>query len=227
VAVISRSRGYLFVHSPRTGGTAIAEGVLLPKLEGEQIPPADIRADDGRVLAHRKHATLRILVERGFVGADELSDLLVFTAIRNPFDLEVSHYVNQRREWETHRGDPEWVATRKIARGAKRAAELSFPEWLARRYVPRGRLRRVRSPRARAYLDRADLVMRFERLQQDLDRVLDRLGLPSAEIPRINVTEDRDADYRRYYDRRSRALVARVYRQEIERFGYRFRPVIP
>ncbi len=225
MAIVSPAHGYLFVHSPRTGGTAISEGVLIPHLGGEQVPGEDLRGEDGRVIAHRKHLTLKQLVDHGFVSREQASTWFVFSSVRNPYDLEVSHYLNQRAEWERHGNDPHWVNTRKIARGARIAAALPFRGWLGERYASHRRsprLRRRSKPKASAYLDAAGLVMRFEHLQEDFDLVLERLGLGRWEIPYRNVTPDRGKEYRPYYDDRSRRLVASVYREIIRRFDYEF-----
>jgi hypothetical protein len=65
--------------------------------------------------------------------------------------------------------------------------------------------------------------MRFEHLQRDFDQVLAQAGVTQGlTIPRINVTSDRDRDYRRYYTPAARRIVEYVFERELVRFGYEF-----
>ena len=73
----------------------------------------------------------------------------------------------------------------------------------------------------RQFIDGADVVMRYERLQADLDGVLTRLGLAPIEIPRRNVTPTK-GDYRSYYDDTSREAVGARFALDLDRFGYEF-----
>ncbi len=65
-----------------------------------------------------------------------------------------------------------------------------------------------------------DFVGRYESLDADARQVFRRLGLPAAELPRLN--RSRRADYRDYYTARTQDVVAERYRRDIEHFGYRF-----
>ena len=87
MAVISRRHGYLFVHTPRTGGTALSRRVLVPLLDGAQLPGAarTVEGPDGRSLRLGQHVTVPELVDHGLLDRCELEGLLVFTTIRNPF----------------------------------------------------------------------------------------------------------------------------------------------
>ena len=246
MAVISKTHRFLFIHSPRTGGTAVGEGVLLPHLAGEYLPPEHLVDATGRQVLNRRHGTLRRLYEIGLLTPQERTGLFVFATVRNPFDLEVSRYVNLRRAWELNGHDADWVRTTWMAPASSEAACMSFPEWVDHRYgwatdpglrratwrgpIARIGLRPVRrapalrlSPLLGEYLQGADFVMRFERLQQDLNEVLRQVGVPGRyEIPPIHVTPGRDPDHRAYYDARSRPQVEAAFRDTIERFGYSF-----
>ena len=65
--------------------------------------------------------------------------------------------------------------------------------------------------------------MRFETLQDDFDRVLDKAGVPfKVQIPVINKTEERKKDYREYYNERSQKIVQYIFDEELKRYGYEF-----
>ena len=68
-----------------------------------------------------------------------------------------------------------------------------------------------------------DVVMRFETLQRDFDAVLEKAGVPfKINIPVINKTEERSADYRAYYTERSRRIVTYIFRHELKEYDYEF-----
>jgi hypothetical protein len=217
VAIISRELGYLFIHVPRTGGTALTQGVLVPHLKGEQLPRmrVEVKVRKGQFRLVRQHITKRQLLDCGLLRPEEAAELLTFATIRNPFDVMVSAYVKKR----------DVVAEERWARDTPRNVELlelartrSFTDYLAAAYGE-DRTQRLID----AHLDGVDVVLRFERLQEDFDGVLDRLGVGQhLEIPHQNVTAARARDYRSYYTPEARAIVERVFADDLERFGYEF-----
>lgn len=73
------------------------------------------------------------------------------------------------------------------------------------------------------YLPLTTHLLRYERLQVDLDRVLALRGLGPCPLGRVNVSQSReDADYRTFYDAQQAARVGRLFASEIERLGYTF-----
>jgi hypothetical protein len=216
VAVISREHGYLFVHAPRTGGTALTPGVLLPLLGGRQLPRKPIQVPSPRGWRRiRQHITRTQLLEAGLLSVEAADRLLTFTTVRNPFDSLVSLYVKRRDVLTDERWATDTAHNRELLALAKRT---SFPEYLDTLYGGAGR-QRLFGP----HLEGADVVLRFEHLQADFDCVLQRLGVPGRiEIPRHNVTTVRARDYRSYYSPEARAIVERVFAEDLERFGYEY-----
>jgi hypothetical protein len=66
----------------------------------------------------------------------------------------------------------------------------------------------------------ADLVMRYESIQEDFDAVCDRLAKSRVTLPRINVGAH--LHYRDYFDDECRALFEKRYARDIAAFGYRY-----
>ena len=96
--IISRGRGYIFVHIPKTGGTALALA-----LEDRAMRDDILIGDTPKAVQRRrrlkgvatkgrlwKHSTLADV--DGLVTLEELDDLLLFTLVRNPWDRLVSYY---------------------------------------------------------------------------------------------------------------------------------------
>lgn len=220
--------------SPRTGCTAIADGVLIPRFGGEYCPPEDVFAPDGTRTVRAKHSTVPELVDGGVLTQREVDDLFVFSTVRNPFDSLVSLYKKQAGRyqdtdsWDFLQHDPRQLENTRFA------ADHDFPEWVEyvirprnpREWVRVAKYRRWPPPRFmfESFVAGVDFVMRYENLQADLTAALAEVGIDGdTEIPQINVTSERtESDYRSFYDDKTRALVEKAYADDIQRWGYSF-----
>jgi hypothetical protein len=213
--------------TPRTGCTAVA-GVLVDSLGGEYLPREDLLDGRGLFLVQRKHCTLDQLLRHGILTDAQRRSLFVFAAVRNPFDSLVSLYTKLALKYKPYLLDPDsWVyKVNGYVEEMEYCRTHSFPEWIARRYATgiRDRLRgRGRRTLNANYVDGADFVMRFERLQRDFDEVLAQAGVEQTlTLPTINVTSERARDYRCYYTPRARRIVEYALEPELVRFGYQF-----
>lgn len=223
MAVLCRDLGLLFVLNPATGSTAI--GSLLREQYGGEWLPAENRPN-----VSKKHSTLRELLDAGLLRPEEREKLCVVTNVRNPYDRLVSIYWKRMRIQPEQLADPGFWLNRHSKPG--RIEEVhwikrhGFAAWIRRRFVRNWlpRLVRGQSPSVYAqFVDGADVVLRYERLQQDFDDLIRRRGATPVEIPQLNVTAERTRrDYRDEYDLLSRSLVRIGQRADLERFGYSF-----
>lgn len=68
----------------------------------------------------------------------------------------------------------------------------------------------------------ADIILRYETLQEDLNFLGD-FGVDIPQLDQVNVTTKRPMrEYRPLYTEETRRWVAEKFRDEIERFNYRF-----
>lgn len=243
MAVYCERHRCIFFANPQTGSKAIA-ATLRDKLEGRALPEREIQRD-GEVLVKAHHATWQQLIDGGLMSAEQLDGLVKFTGVRNPYDLLVSRYLKRRGRFNDEPEKYRWAQRNpKVKASMEAAQELSFADWVAKQYLRLdGRNRTVNGPLE--YLDHADVVIRFEALQQGFDEVMRRVGVNEPVlIAERNVTTERSVaapaqsgqgeqaepaepaparrHYTEYYDARSRAMVGRVYAPIIERFGYEF-----
>lgn len=213
--ILSRGRGYLFIHAPKTGGTSMSLALEARAMKDDimlgDTPKARQRRKrtDGVTSAGRlwKHATLADL--DGLVKEDELDALFIFTMVRNPWDRMVSYYHWLRAQAFSH---PSVMLAR----------ELEFAAFVAEPAIAQPF---ARSPATSYVTDargqmRADLFIRLEHLAQDIAPLEAHLGF-ALDIPHVN-RSDRAADYRAAYDAESRERVAQMCAADIARFGYRF-----
>jgi hypothetical protein len=226
VALLVPDLGLLFIMTPHTGCTAIGE-LLQERFGARFVPPEDVLGPDGRVVVPRKHTTLAQLIDAGLITSEQRSRLVVAAGVRNPFDEQVSHYTHREREYKARRDDPE---TRRKLVGDRPPPPpprpIDFETWLRRRYVARPwhRLLGRQPHRPVEFTDGADAVIRFERLQADVDDLFARLGVTERlVVPVVNPSGvRRKRPYQEFYTPRARRIVEQVFADRIARFGYRF-----
>jgi hypothetical protein len=227
MAILCRERRLLFIMAPRTGCTAVG-AALQEHLGGEYLPRESIYRGDGRLDVPYKHCTLRQLTSRGLVTEVMRRELLVFSTVRNPFDSLVSLYVKNATVYQERIDRPSSFLYEREDRHAdvRFCATHTFDEWIEHLFGVSKRDRLLGRPvkeRTNRYLVGADVVMRFESLQEDFDGVLRRSGVEEQiTVPLVNATTDRPRDYRSFYSPKSRDLVERAWRSDLERFGYSF-----
>ncbi|MGX9357133.1 sulfotransferase family 2 domain-containing protein [Roseobacteraceae bacterium S113] len=213
--IISRGRRYIFVHIPKTGGTAMAlaledramaDDILIgdtPKAQRRKRRLKDLKPA-GRLW---KHATLADI--DGIVSAEDMAQMCIFTLVRNPWDRMVSYYHWLRDQSFEHKA----VATAKrLEFGAFLAdaeVALSIKSSPARRYVSGARGGEVPAH-----------FVRLEHFEADFAPVAEHLGF-DVSLPRANASARR-ADYQSYYTREDAERVAEMAAEDIARFGYSF-----
>lgn len=212
--MISPSRRFVFVHIPKTGGTALtlalesrarADDILIgdtPKARARKRRLAAL-TPAGRLW---KHSTLADLAG---VVPEDLSDWFILTLVRNPWDRLLSYYHWLRGQTFDH---PAVHLAKSLEFSAflnDPATRAAFAAWPAAAYT-----------RDAAGVDRVTLAARVERLEIELQPFWERMGFRLT-IPRANES-DRPRDWRPAYSDADAALVATLCAEDISRFGYSF-----
>ncbi len=214
--IISRGRRFIFVHIPKTGGTALGLA-LEARARKDDILIGDTpkaRARKGRLHTAKtagrlwKHSTLADIA--GLVTEAETQDFFTLTLVRNPWDRMVSYY--------------HWLRDQSFAHPAVGLAKakgfsgfLNHPQtrtslqlWPYTAYM--------RDAQGR---ERCSLYARLEHLATDLAPFEAHLGFRISPLPRANPS-DRTADWRGYYSDADASLIADLCAPDIARFGYGF-----
>ena len=226
MAILCPRYRLLFIQAPRTGCTAI-EKLLCDRFGGEPLPRTEILDSDGFIRVGRKHCSIRQLLAERLIPADYRSQFTVVTTVRNPYDSLVSLYVKKRDKYQERLNDPDsWIhRVRGYVEDMEYCRTHTFEEWLTKRYGV-GRLDALLGKGRRSlygrYTEGVEIVMRFERLQDDFASVMRGLGVDEdVTIPSVNATPQRRA-YQTYYTTNARRIVAHVFRHELDEYGYSF-----
>jgi hypothetical protein len=217
--ILSRGRRFIFVHIPKTGGTALtlalearamADDILIgdtPKARARRGRIAGVKAR-GRLW---KHSTLSDIA--GLASDEEIASFFTLTLVRNPWDRAVSYY--------------HWLRDQHFAHPAVGLAKShAFPDFLDH---PQTRTSLALWPygaylRDRFGAERANLFARIEYLDTDLAPFEAHLGFALSPLARAN-SSSRARDWRPYYPDHSAALIASLCAEDIARFGYSFDPL--
>ena len=202
--MICHDRKLIYVHLRRTGGNSIEAalgGIVLFDRWFRRTERWDNRLHRGRswykrdLRGHRIHATaveIRSLYPREFDG------YFRFAIVRNPWRQMASLYARLHPSDMLYEG---------------------FRAWLWRFDLEKGT-----TPRASLFDDDGrclvDFVGRFERLQHDVDTACDLAGIPRCTLPHTNESGRRPLSD--IYEVASRSLVERIFKHDIERYGYTF-----
>lgn len=204
----SRQRRLIFVHNQKAAGSSMAAYLRRHVDDVETLLPDHAYAEDG--------------IAR--LGREEWDRHYTFGFVRNPWARLVSWHRMIVERPAAGRGNPWWFYVR--AHGASFAefvtrcvAEVreDCDGFVYRRSAVRNQIDYFTDAAGR---EAVTFIGRYERLEADFAEVQRAAGLPVEPLPRANATTP--ADYRTFYDDRTRELVAQRYAKDIARFGYTF-----
>ena len=162
-------------------------------------------------------------------GARSYPDLYTFAFVRNPWDRLVSCYRDKiAGEVADFTGFAETGVAHCLARYEAFTAKMSFEAFVhAVASIPDEEAdEHFRSQAAFVCNTSGDVALdfvgRYERLEQDFERVVRQIGLPrEMRLPRLQAAPPRD--YAGFYNAATRALVEQRYSRDVALFGYGFR----
>ncbi len=188
----------VFIHVPKAAGISVGTGLF------------------GHVTGfHRSIAGYQTILSQR-----EFETFFKFTFVRNPWDRLVSAYFFLKQGGIGH-ADRRWAA--------QHLTPYQSFDAFVRVWVDRENVRSwVHFRPQHLYLclpgERApavDFIGFYENLADDYETIRSRLaiGLP---LKQSNVTHSKGRDYRAYYTKETKDIVADAYREDIELFGYDF-----
>lgn len=70
-----------------------------------------------------------------------------------------------------------------------------------------------------------DFIGRYENFENDLQFVLNMIGIETSQIPCVNATPRKH--YSKYYTEKTKRAIAKAYKRDIREFGYAFESIEP
>lgn len=216
--LISYTHKFIFFHVAKVAGISIREALKEYAQEPRDLklrrPPEVIGGNPNPMYAmwetYLLHTRARDAAR--ILPAEVYHSFYKFAFVRNPWDWQVSMYHFLLKET----GNPRYDLVRSLP------GFDAYLEWVIQTEKP--------YPRGAAKFQHemvvdqtgtvlVDFVGRFETLSEDIAHVGQHLNIDIV-LPYLNQSQHRD--YRSYYNEHTRALVAEHFREDIERFAYRF-----
>lgn len=228
----------LFVHIPKNAGRSIEKTFLPNGLDpssgrrtfvnglarwalrktSSPVPRTRLLGSLDVVLASQ-HLTLEEMRLLGLVPEPEIDRLFTFCVVRNPYDRALSSVLHFSRN------DRQRLFALSDQPGAK-DFEAAILAWIDLDAPDHNVLahRRPQSDyvRLKQCANATDFTLRFENLNEDFDRLRDRLGIDSAPLARIGSSRLKNRDYRNFYTDAARKAVKRAFAEDLDLFEYRF-----
>ncbi|WP_294121894.1 sulfotransferase family 2 domain-containing protein [Sphingomonas sp.] len=205
--IISAAHKFIFVAIPKTGTHSVRRALR------EHMGPSDLEQVGLFVqkrfpipaLAQLQHGHLSLQQIRPYLRPEEWQSFFKFAFVRNPFDRFISYCAFMTREQGDFDQDPKNVMRHMIANPP--TGHLLFQPQHSFITGEDGQLL-------------TDQVGRVEAMQQSYDEIASRIGIPTAQLDRVNSSNRRD--YREYYDPPLIEAVTKLYARDLELFGYEF-----
>ncbi|WP_440996106.1 sulfotransferase family 2 domain-containing protein [Arhodomonas sp. SL1] len=217
--LISYRHRFLFVHIAKTGGTSIRTALRRHRW-GWPYTPVLALASLISQSTHPKHALgikfprhAKAIAAMEMLPRELYDDLFKFAVVRNPWDLQVSSFHHLKREHPqrtAHLDTFERFLRAKLDPDRDYDYLLDISQERQWEYVCDFQGRQI-----------VDYIARYERLSRDFEEICRRIGINPPSLPHRRRAAERRA-YTDYYTAETRALVARHYAEDIERFGYQF-----
>jgi len=230
---VSHKHKTIFVHIPKCGGTSIETALKINGLDnkGGEKPSENILfgVENNKALHHLTASEIKQKI-----GEEKFNNYFKFTFVRNPYDKMISEYF-----WKLRIGFANLPAGRQVTNLIQiyqyyklthgKINQKEFEKFVINYAKPRvlGHVTDLHSdhflPQSNfIYKDNkilVDFVGRFENLENDWQRISQKIGL-KIKLPHANKTQHRD--YKKYYTEETKKIVKELYQKDLENFNYQF-----
>ena len=218
--ILSNRHRFLYVHIAKTGGTSVRAALRRLQWRDPYYPAQWLCSRLSHLTGHRIAAKLprhaKIVCAQEMLPREVFDGLFKFAFVRNPWDLQVSSWHHLKRE------RPQLLEGRD--------SFDAFTRWKLDPQRPyQYHLDTAITPQTDYLVDLhgqvlTDFLGRYERVQDDFDRICKTLGIVAPALPHKRRAQDRSTDYRSYYSDALAERVAQHFARDVEMLGYRFDP---
>jgi len=226
----------IFIHLPKNAGQSIEHVFLnLLNLTWKTRAPLLLRPNDVPELGPPALAHLKAheYVLYNYLTQEQFNTYFKFTFVRNPWDRMISiyKYLGYSKKYEFNH----------FLKGVFLKEQWADNYWFV---GPQSEFLYDNNSELKV-----DFIGRFENLQNDFNQICREIGMPIIKIPYVNKSEEKKVrvktspvglakyllkykykresipafkSYQEYYDEESKELIAKLYKTDIELFGYQF-----
>ncbi len=208
----------VFIHVPKTGGTSIEFALSKYCLKDH-------------VSIDEQHFKKRKIIKK--IGITNWNEYFKFAFVRNPWDRLVSAYYFKVKRTNVTKNLTNFFGSLKEKiiditnappeKFLKKTPSLqmdvfsNFREWAFYVYQKKVNLSQM------GFLCDLDFIGRFENLEEDFKIVCKKIDIQELPLEHINASDH--CHYSRYYDKKTKEMVGEWFRDEIDRFDYKFEPL--
>ena len=211
--IISHKHKFIFLKTRKTAGSSIQ--VTLAKHCGkDDIITGQYRLgiDDNSHSAglnmdkfYTNHPHPELTTTKRFLGNELWNSYFSFAIIRNPYDIAVSRY-----HWDI-----------KGKKGLKETSIEGFKSWVKEgNLLPEDCLHRYTCLNDGTL--NVDFIGRYENLEEDLNYICNKIGIPNLELPTLKGGFREKTHYSEFYDAETIQIVRDFFKRDIEIFNYKF-----
>lgn len=227
--MISHEYKCIFIHIPKCAGTSIEKalghhsewtgrgrqdhrtlrmyqpGIPVGALLGKENTVQFLKKNKYLLRAHKSPNPKNKLT----LTRKQYMEYFKFTVVRNPYERVFSWYWNV-------------MSDKKHMKNLNHSSNTTFEEFLKEYAGKRHLLPQTDFIREYNGKINMDYIIRFENLSKEFKYVADKLNLPNFHLPHEVKSKSDKADYREYYNKITKNIVDKIYKEEIVLFGYAF-----
>ena len=206
----------IFIEVPKTGSSSIRKIIGHPQIPHLDINEMEMKVKNSLPWDSKGYNILNSFYKKGFpenlklkIGGKILETYFKFGFVRNPWSRVVSLY--NRKE------------------GIQMQESMSFSEFV--NWIEYSSDTCIHPSQKKSQLDwfklengkiKVDYIGKFENLNKDWEYISNQLGI-NERLPHINKNHSiRKLNYREYYDDKTRDVIARKFKEDIDYFNYEF-----
>lgn len=198
----SDSKKFIFIHIPKTAGNAVQK-VLMPysservyrkSYKGNTLNDFEIETLLGK---GRKHEWVGAFIENPHILEGPLENYYKFSVVRNPWERMVSFYCYTFPSM-SQKVDPKHFLSHGLSKNMPSMLDyISYDKEI-----------------------QMDKIIRYENLEVEFSEACSHLSIPFKALELTNVSKHPHYSY--FYNQESLDLIEKIYKNDIDSFGYSF-----
>lgn len=210
--MICHKRKILFIHIPRTGGQSI-EHFLFPSYNFNASENQSIMYGWNNKIGWLNHMTCNEIKTYGYLSDNRYKQYFKFAFVRNPWERLISEYA-----WKFN---DDFSLFRQFCVDI---LEMNYKKWAGSYRDHLAFMQHIKAQHEYIYDNSGNLEIdflgKYENFNRDFYNICEKTYLKYKEPHCINKSEHKYYTY--YYDKQTKELVNRIYKDDIEIFNYNF-----